>query len=219
MTALAELVNYNFMDTLENIFDTKSIYTYTPEYNNDLQGWDSEHEIFNTLIEKIKPLTIIEIGTWKGASAIHMSNICKRLKLNTKILCVDTFLGSSEHFKDWTTHLNLKYGYPQLYYQFLSNVIHNNCQDIIIPIPNTSANSYEIFNQFNIKADLIYIDGPHTEKEVSSDLNYYYQLLNQNGVLLGDDFNWPGVAKATNDFYRINNKYLQVYDNKYCIEK
>jgi hypothetical protein len=219
MTALVELVNYNFMNTLENIFDTKNIYTYTPEYNNDLQGWDSEHPIFNTLIEKIKPSTIIEIGTWKGASAIHMSNICKRLKLNTKILCVDTFLGSSEHFKDWTTHLNLRYGYPQLYYQFLSNVIHNNCQDIIIPIPNTSANSYEIFNQFNIKADLIYIDGSHTEKEVSSDLNYYYQLLNQNGVLLGDDFNWPGVAKATNDFCRINNKYLQVYDNKYCIEK
>jgi Methyltransferase domain len=211
-------INVN-TNNIKNIFDTKSIYDYKPEYSNDLQGWNWDSEIFLKLIEQTKPLIIIEIGTWKGASAIQMANICKKLKLNTKILCVDTFLGSSEHFFDWSESLNLKYGYPQLYYQFISNVIHNNCQDIIIPIPNTSANAYEIFEKLKITSDLIYIDGSHSEKEVYSDLDYYYNLLNKNGIIFGDDFNWDGVAKAVKNFCSKMNINLDLYNEKYIIKK
>ena len=39
-----------------------------------------------------------------------------------------------------------KNGYPQVYFQFLSNVIHNECEDIITPIPNTSVNGAKFLN-------------------------------------------------------------------------
>jgi hypothetical protein len=34
---------------------------------------------------------------------------------------------------------------------------------------------------------MIYIDGDHTYKSVMSDLESYYPLLNENGVLFGHD--------------------------------
>jgi len=39
----------------------------------DLQGWGSEHPWFERFIRRIAPAEIIEVGTWKGASAVTMA--------------------------------------------------------------------------------------------------------------------------------------------------
>ena len=59
------------------IFGHENIYSefIYEEKNVDLQGWGSKHVIFEYLLQKIKPNLIIELGTWKGASAIHMLNL------------------------------------------------------------------------------------------------------------------------------------------------
>ena len=64
-------------------------------FDVDLQGWGSEHQIFNEAIGASNPSIIIEVGTWKGASAHNMLNICKTRGINTEIICVDTSLGST----------------------------------------------------------------------------------------------------------------------------
>ena len=48
----------------------------------DLQGWGSNHPIFAQIIAKIRPALIIEVGTWKGASAVHMARVAKSEGLN-----------------------------------------------------------------------------------------------------------------------------------------
>lgn len=116
----------------------------------DLQGWNGNSKIFGDLIQKIKPNIIVEVGTWKGQLAINMAKVIRGLSLNCKIFCIDTWLGSIEFIttmKD-TPERNLlhKNGYPQVYFQFLSNVVHNNFEDIIIPIPNTSVMAQSFCN-------------------------------------------------------------------------
>jgi cephalosporin hydroxylase len=37
----------------------------------------------------LKPATVIELGTFQGASAAWMGNICNAMKLDTKIYTVD----------------------------------------------------------------------------------------------------------------------------------
>jgi len=178
----------------------------------DLQGWNSEHVIFRRLIDETVPKTIIEVGTWKGASAINMALICKHVWLeNTKIYCVDTWLGALEF---WTTHkdtperdLMLKNGYPSIYNQFISNVIHNKVQDMIIPVPNTSFIGAKILQHYGVKAELIYIDGSHEYEDVVSDIKSYKELC--TGVIFGDDYNWPSVQRAVNDSL----KNIQIVDN------
>jgi predicted O-methyltransferase YrrM len=65
----------------------------------DTQGWSSTGESFNEAIKKLKPKTIIEVGTWKGASAINMAKLTLAegvRDVELEVICVDTFLGSYE---------------------------------------------------------------------------------------------------------------------------
>jgi hypothetical protein len=189
------------MNTIgENIYNNLDL---LPE---DLQGWNSYHPIFRQLIRQTEPKVIIEVGTWKGASAINMARICKTLGLQTKIYCIDTWLGALEfwHGEHNTKErdLLLKNGYPQIYYQFISNVVHNGVEDFIIPVPNTSLNGARLLNAIQIKAELIYIDGSHEYEDVKADIAAYKELC--TGIMFGDDYNWPFVKQAVNEILPIN---------------
>jgi hypothetical protein len=175
------------------------------DYPSDLQGWGSDDPIFRDLIAAIRPEVIIEVGTWKGASAIHIAGITKELGLDTTIICVDTWLGSPEHFlaqqPGWRESLLLQNGFPRLYYTFLSNVIRAGFTDRIIPLANTSDNAAVILGSLGVKADLVYIDAAHEEEPAYRDFQNYWRLLSDDGVLLGDDYiSWDGVTKAANRF-------------------
>lgn len=166
-----------------------------------LSGWGSNDPFFKKILLEINPNLIVEVGTWLGGSAINMANICKKNNLNcNKIYCIDTWLGAEEF---WTYHshtpernLNCLHGFPQVYYQFLSNVVHNNVQDLIQPIPNTSVIGFEILKYKKINPDLIYIDGSHLEDDVYQDIKNYYSILNKGGVIFGDDREIFGIPNA-----------------------
>lgn len=187
----------------------------------DLQGWNSNNKIFQDLIIQVQPKTIIEVGTWKGASAINMGNIIKKMNLQCQLYCVDTWLGAEEFWnslKDTPErNLLLKHGYPQIYYQFLSNVVHCNLQKIILPLPLPSTIAFKVLEYNQIQADLIYIDGSHEYEDVKTDIKLYKQLLTKKGIMFGDDYNdnWPGVKKAVNESFL--KERVTIVDNNYWV--
>ena len=64
-----------------------NIYKDLPFFEKDLTGWGGEHPIFEKLILNLKsqlPI-IVEVGTWKGQSAINMANILKKNDIKGKI--------------------------------------------------------------------------------------------------------------------------------------
>lgn len=170
----------------------------------DLQGWHSTDPIFARLIEEVKPKRIIEVGSWKGASAIHMAGLTK--PLGTCIYCVDTWLGGVDHMLSYSPidHIPKKEGYPQLYYQFLHNVRESGHADRIFPIPNSSPNGARYLKAKGIKADLIYIDGSHEAMDVMADIVLYRECLEEGGIMFGDDFAFPGVAQAVTQWLTQN---------------
>jgi len=141
----------------------------------DLQGFGSNRNIFEELVKKVRPKLIVEVGSWKGASAINMAKCLKKFKIDGKVLCVDTWLGSIRcwdriNYGDFYRSMRFKNGYPQMYYQFIYNVINNGFKDIIVPFPTTSLIAAKWLRLKKIKADLIYIDGSHEEEDVYQDL-------------------------------------------------
>lgn len=202
------------MNKIDNL-----IYNYSPEYSLDLQGWNGLNRTFHDLISYVKPQIIVEVGTWKGQSAINMADICSSLKLNTKIYCIDTWLGAEEFWNDLsgTTErdLKLKYGFPQIYYQFLSNVIHKKHQNTIIPFPNTSHIGATYLKKRKIKADLIYIDASHEELDVYNDINDYWDIIQPTGIIFGDDYGWTGVKNSVNKVSKEKCKEIKVLENQY----
>ena len=187
--------------------------------NNKIFGWNSYSEVFNKTINEVRPQVILEVGTWLGASAIHMAKLCRKYSLNTKIFCVDTWLGAEEfwtYLKDTPERdLKLKNGYPQVYFEFLANVVEHNVQDMIVPVPNTSHIASIILKKLEISPDLIYIDGSHEYQDVMADLNDYYELLRPGGIIFGDDISWVGVSNAVRNKF----KEYELFENNFWIVK
>jgi cephalosporin hydroxylase len=168
----------------------------------DLQGWGSEHQILNEAIGVSNPSVIIEVGTWKGASAHNMLNICKTKGINTEIICVDTWLGSNDTLwldASYRAALRLKNGYPTIFWQFVYNMINTEMIDSVYPLPMTSTAACYLLKRFEVEADLIYIDAGHEHDEVYTDLSLYYNLLRPGGIMVCDDYTagWPGVFRLS----------------------
>jgi len=181
----------------------------------DLQGWISPkfndkftEIIVNSYNELQRPLIIIEIGSWKGLSACTMASIAKQNNIPCKIICIDTWLGSPDY---WTTgiadinkggSLNFNKGYPQIYYTFLNNIILENHTDIIRPFPMSSNEASEILNYYNIKPDIVYIDGAQVYDSVKNDILKYWKILHNNGYIFGSNYcdEYESIKMAVNDF-------------------
>lgn len=186
------------------------------------QGWGSTHPYFARYIDMLKPNLIVEIGTWLGGSAIHMGGLLRKAGLNDScIVCVDTWLGSSEHYlnADQRCTLKLVDGRPTFYQDFMQNVVQHGLQDIILPFSITSVGAAGVLSEFKIAPDLVYLDGDHSAHAFRTDLDLYWELLRPGGVVIGDDFDWEGPQAEVIDFSYSHGFEFTKLDNKFAFQK
>lgn len=183
----------------------------TSRFLIDEQNFFSNRYAFDILIRTLSPSVIIEVGSWKGHSANAMADICKANKLDTRILCVDTWLGSREHWlkANYLEELHLQNGRPTLYERFMGNVHARGNSDVVTPLPLPSRTAATVLGRHNVKADLIYIDGAHEYWDVMDDLVSYYPLLSSGGLMFGDDF-VKQIAAAVMEFADMRKKRVIV---------
>jgi predicted O-methyltransferase YrrM len=123
---------------------------------------------------------VIEVGCWFGFSTRHLATL---LPPGGVVYAVDHWTGSLENQEGahaWTPKL------PYLYEQFLSNVIHENLTDKIIPVRMNSLEASRYLK--GTKPDLIYIDASHDYESVYADLAAWYPLVKGHGFMCGDDY-------------------------------
>ena len=162
-----------------------------------LEGWGFDNPIFDRLIEEVKPALIVEVGSWVGASAIHMALAC-----DAEVVCIDTWLGWPDC---WSTEqgrkkLRLERGYPGVYHQFASNVVAWECEDQITPMPMTSRQGFAWMKEHDVHPDLVYIDGSHQFADVAADIMDAYDSGAR--LIFGHDYNSeqnPGVREAVEE--------------------
>lgn len=223
MTATAERLMRQLLP--ENPYEGFPVDRFAADEGDNPQGWGYRHWVFEYLLKAARPSLIVEVGTWKGASAIRMAQLSKTLGLDAAVVCVDTWLGSPEHIRKpdrnrHTDSLNRQWGYPQLYHTFIANVLKWNCEDVIVPFPATSENAAVVFGQIRLKADIVYIDAAHEYEPALRDFMAYWELVNDGGYLIGDDYiGWEGVTKAADEFARIKDSQLVGGRGKFVIRK
>jgi len=209
---------YNEKKSIIDLIDVENIYNYKPEYELDLETVVGNLDLIKNIVKEIKPINILELGTYKGASAINMANALNELALNdSRIIFSDTWttIVHSAEGKNKELYSNyiflykhglqkryLNFGYPNIYYRFLSNVIHTNNQKYIIPFPSTNNQILDVLISENkIKFDLIFYNGELSSEPIIYSINKSFQLLSHNGIFL-----LPKIFfnTAKNDLKKIN---------------
>jgi len=69
----------------------------------------------------------------------------------------------------------------------------------LTPLPLTGIAGAKLFGHYGLRPDFVYIDGDHEYESVNLDLRGWLQLVSDRGVILGDDYDWPGVKRAVSE--------------------
>jgi predicted O-methyltransferase YrrM len=143
------------------------------------------------------------------------------------MVCVDTWLGGCWHWQeraqaDAFSSLACRHGYPQVYLQFLANVIKAGHADRVVPFPNTTDVGAEFFQSIGFgDVDLLYIDAAHTYEAVYADMSNWWPLVRSGGTVFGDDFipHYPGVERAVRRFCQEHRLPFETDREKWIIRK
>jgi predicted O-methyltransferase YrrM len=157
-----------------------------------------------------KKLNILEIGSYKGdATSWFLNNLSSNK--NSMVYAVDTWEGSPEYF-----HGN----FQEVEDIFDRTIKLTGKSKQLIKMKMYSSKALIELNRNNIVFDIIFIDASHEAIDVLSDAVLSWNILNENGVLIFDDYKWdqlenyhfrPKVAiDAFLDIYKTQLKTLYI---------
>ncbi len=134
---------------------------------------------------------VLEIGTFKGWSAITMGLV----RRDVKIITIDNHFGIPE---DGLTSSSI---------EVHKNIRESNCSGRIIHLQLSSS---EYINKNNSKFDLIFIDGDHTFEGVKHDFEKFLPYVKKLGIILFHDFHQEdGVTRFCNTLRYTNCERLR----------
>ena len=169
-------------------------------------GWYLNAPQITNLIQKYDVRTVVEVGSWiGGGSTRHIGNLLK-LKGGT-LYAVDTWLGSTDNQTNQACYAPFL---PTVYQQFLSNMVHWDLTQTVIPVQMDSLMASQTLQ---VQPDLIYIDGEHTTSAVYADLCAWHPFVENKGILCGDDWSWTSVRKAVKRFAAEKGKKIKASGN------
>ena len=180
-------------------------------------GWHSTLPFIKQVVDLANPQVIVEVGTWKGGSAIHMASLC-----TAHIYCVDHWLGGCDHitaecaFRQGV-HRD-RHGWPGIYYQFLQNVKSRGLERRITPVPMMTTDGAALLSAHHVRADLIYIDADHHKEPCKADILAYRPLLRPGGIMFGDDFYLGDVKDAVFDVFGFRPQIIDSTGNFWAIQ-
>jgi hypothetical protein len=134
-----------------------------------------------------------------GGSAIAWAKTSSEFQPNSVVYCVDTWLGSVEHFlstcgDSWNIEkLSLSDYGPTFFDDFIRNIWDSGYQDKILPFRASSSSALPFFARENLRFDVVYVDGAHDTHSVFQDVTGALKIISKNGLICGDDFSWDSV--------------------------
>lgn len=156
------------------------------------QGWFHHGEKILSLLEAHRPMVCVELGTWKGASAIAMARVLR--KWGGHLTCIDTWTGAVDQV--WGT----KSGYPGMLVECANNIITAGVEANVCLMP---AKTDEAAAHWSGWIDFLYVDADHSYQSVVTDLAMWWPFVKKGGLIAGDDYGnpqYPGVAEAWDEF-------------------
>ena len=180
-----------------------------------IDGWCSKTDgrLLYKLVLESDNKTIVELGTWKGKSAIYLAAALN--KQNSGMLyCVDRWIGDESKSYIQSTE---GYSKDQLFNEFLFNV-----SSLASKIKPLRGDTIEINKLWPIcsKIGLLHIDAGHKYEEVKRDFELWSTLVDINGIIVFDDVPAkPGPTRLVSELPKQFAPINEVSNNKFIVKK
>ena len=180
-------------------------------------------------IKKIKPKNFLEIGVFHGATS---RNVCELLHFlngdDFRFTGIDLFQEDDQIPKD--EHIpETKFSNPlkTLYYNYIIKLdpysvesVHRLLSKFKKNVSIIKGNSNNMLKDINLdEFDYVFLDGGHKYETVKEDLNNLTKVVNNNGVILCDDYDLtyaPGIKMAIDEFAANENFKLKILNFRFA---
>jgi len=161
-------------------------------FYEDIPGWASFQDLYFQVVKDARDgAHFVEIGCWLGRSvalmAVEIANSGKTIRFD----CVDHWLGNPELA-----------GTPEmangtLYESFLRNVAP--VRGFLNPVRLPSLKAAATYADGSL--DFVMIDASHVYEDCIADIRAWLPKIRRGGTLAGDDYHFPGVARAVGEAF------------------
>ena len=169
-------------------------------------------------ILKKNPKTFLEIGVFHGVTARNVCELLYKIHGDSfSYIGLDLFEESDENKNEVIPNTTFSSNpIKHFYYRFIKRqnpysleAVEELLDKFKKNINLIKGNSNKVLKKIDMsKIDYVFLDGGHEYNTVLNDLNCCYEVINNNGTVLCDDYNLgsaPGVKKAINDFVKEQN--------------
>jgi hypothetical protein len=186
-----------------------------------------EGSFFVEMLSVISGCQVVELGSWQGSSALSWMKAAHELDRVILLTCVDTWLGSIEHWMDdfpqseWgREELRIRGGMPRVFDTFCSTITAVEANDFVAAFPSTTRTAADASRRLGRFADLVYIDAAHDFRSVLNDLQDAFHIGGGKSVLAGDDWGWKSVRRGVRFFAAWHRKRITVNPDgdKYVVD-
>ena len=182
-------------------------------------------DFFLNEIFKQKPKIFLEVGVFHGVTA---RNVCELLYSihgkDFKYIGLDLFQESYENKYEVIPNTKFKNPLKNIYFNYIKKQNPYSIEavkDLLKKFKNNvsliKGNSNVILKKIDMsKIEYVFLDGGHDYSTVMNDLNSCSEVIQNNGVILCDDYDLsyaPGVKKAIDEFSLKNNLKCQIICN------
>lgn len=166
---------------------------------NGIEGWFTDEEvalIIKTMEEAyrtfVKPLTIVEIGSFHGRSTITMGLALKTICPGSRLYAVDPHVGDMGWGVD-----GIHYGTPPSRDKFLKNIDRAGVNDVVLPAIMESKN-FMVCDPIHI----LFVDAQHDYNSVKHDFERFENNIGPGGFVAFHDYRHPlftGLTKFVDE--------------------
>ena len=180
-------------------------------------------------IKQNKPKNFLEIGVFHGVTSRNVCELLYSIHGNDfKFTGIDLFSKDTKFLKD--EHIpNTKFSNPLkvIYYKYIVRLDPYSIKSVLRLLKKfqnnvniIKGNSNKVLKEINLdEFDYVFLDGGHKYETVKNDLENLTQVINNNGIILCDDYDLsyaPGVKKAI-DKYVFEKKFnLKILHSKFA---
>ena len=186
-------------------------------------------DFFLDHIKKNKPKNFLEIGVFHGVTSRNVCELLFSIHGNDFTFTgIDLFAENTGALEN--EHIpNTQFSNPlkTIYYKYLLRLDPYSVVSVLKLLKKfrknikiIKGNSNMVLKEINLnKIDYVFLDGGHKYETVKNDLESLTEVINNNGVILCDDYDLsyaPGIKRAVDDYIFEKKFNLQILKSRFA---